>query len=148
MIKTSYLLTLALVIGCEGTNKDHPSNGGTTCKPAEGDMLIASTNDTANLTTLENLGTTAPEIGRSFEKTIPSGLSWTVKDKNLVLDGETYSLSYDQESDHWNVIDANGVMKGNLTPYRSSSCETVSSFKLVMFMPAEEATGSIWYMTL
>ena len=142
-----YIAALSLLIGCQNTKDDNKQEKAA-CKPAMNDTYIVSTDDTANLTTLENFGTTAVEIGKSFDKTSPSGLSWLIKDGLLLLEGETYSLAYDQEADYWSVIDRNGAMKGNLTPYKTESCDTVSSIRLVMFIPAEEATASIWYKTL
>lgn len=142
-----YIAVISLLTGCQSPKDDDKQNK-VACQPAMNDTYIISTDDTANLTTLENFGTNAVEIGKSYEKTAPSGLSWLIKDGALLLEGETYSLAYNQETDYWSVIDGEGAMKGNLTPYKTESCDRVSSIKLTMFIPAEEATASIWYKTL
>lgn len=141
------LTAMVFVFGCQENKKDSGPNAGT-CRPAENDIYIASMNDPANLTTLENFGTTAVEIGRSFDKTKPSGLSWSIKGSNLILDGDTYSLAYDQKNHFWNVLDENGGIRGNLKPLRTETCSTVSQIEMVMFMLAEEARANIWYVAL
>ena len=117
------------------------------CGVAVEDTFVESLDKKANEAALVNAESKALEISAHFEKTIPSGLEWSLKNGELVLGEEQYTLDY-TEDNFWNLFDKDGNLKGSLTPFRTESCDRVSKFELLMFSPEEKASAFLSYLSL
>lgn len=144
------VLTSLLAGGCQsGSSNDKPQPEPGTCNAEANATFVESKDGVINQSTLDDFGRDFFEMVKLYEKTNPSGLDWEIsREKALVMGGETYGLQYSENAGAWSVVSANGATVGTLTPFRTTSCETVSLLKLTMFMPEEEASVQIRYTSL
>jgi hypothetical protein len=145
-----YALPLVLVfIGCQSneSGKTHPEPD-SNCVGETNASYIESEDAEANALALENFSETRLEIVPSFDKTKPSNLDWRIISGKVSLDRKEYSLAYSDTASSWTVLNSNGAMVGNLTPYRTAGCAAVVQLKLTMFIPEEEASAYITFNSL
>lgn len=140
------LLVSILMVSCSGKEDE---NKPTEVCPSETSVNYVQSKDKGiNEETLTHFDIVSTSLNKSFEKTIPSGLPWNIKEKSIEIDSIKYSLEYSDSNNFWNVVGQEAAVLGNLMPFRTAECVAVEKFELTMFRPEETGTAHLFYMKL